>query len=92
MAFFRLGEEQCAICGHVVEQLDGAVLGYAFLEPPDPLARFSHSLMHRSCFASWEQRATFIAKFNAVFGPYQQMDEHGLVHTRPWWKFWGSAI
>lgn len=65
------------------------MVGYSFLEPPDPLARFSHSLMHRTCFGNWDQRSTFIAKFNALFGPHQQMDEHRVVHTRPWWKLRG---
>ncbi len=92
MAFYRLGEAQCPLCGRVLERLDDTVVGYSFLEPPDPLARFSHSLMHRTCFGNWDQRSTFIAKFNALFGPHQQMDEHGVVHTRPWWKLWGSAI
>ena len=91
MASFRLGEAQCPICGRVVEQLDGIVGGYSFLKPPDPLARFSNSIMHRSCFVSWDQRLTFIAKFNSMFGPGDRMDEQGMVHRRPWWKFWGSA-
>ncbi len=91
MAFYKLGQTQCAICGRSVDRPEDVVHGYSFLPPSDPLARFSSSLMHRSCFESWDQHLAFIAKFNAAFGPRQQMNEQGFVHTRPWWKFWGTA-
>ena len=59
------GRAHCAICGDVIRPVDDAFVTPDFLaDEDDPFWRFADAAVHRTCFLVWDQRKTFIARFN----------------------------
>ncbi len=66
-ARLRAGGARCAICGEPMRPDEDAVVTPDFLaDESDPFWRFSDAAMHRACFAVWDRRKAFVARFNAV--------------------------
>jgi len=84
------GEAYCALCGTAIRPDDDALITPDFIaDSADPLWRFSDAPIHRACFLVWDQRKTFIARYNAVArqlvapdGSYPQMTSEGDVILR----------
>jgi hypothetical protein len=69
MALVLIGKTKCSICEETLMEGDDLVATTHFIaDRADPLWRFSDSAMHRKCFATWNHRAEFIAKYNATVG------------------------
>lgn len=69
MAILFLGASRCSICGEVLVQGQPIVATTHFIaDPADPLWRFSDSGMHAACFAVWEHRDEFAARYYAALG------------------------
>ena len=87
MALIFPGKTQCSICGDVIMSEDEIVATSHFIaDQNDPLWRFSDSAMHRACFADWNFRTAFVAKFNSIVGPitfgngtYHHMEPDGTI-------------
>ena len=81
------GKTECSLCGNVIMASDEIVATSHFIaDTNDPLWRFSDSAMHHSCFLTWDQRETFVAKFNQVVGgitfgngTYRRMKSDGTI-------------
>lgn len=70
MALIIDGKTACALCGLVVQGGESIVATSHFIgDKADPLWRYSDAAMHRHCFMSWEKRAAFVKRYNAVVGP-----------------------
>jgi hypothetical protein len=52
MALIFSGMTKCGICGHTIEQVEDVVAFSHFLEPEDPLFRYSDAAFHAACFAT----------------------------------------
>lgn len=66
-ARLRAGRACCALCGQPMRPDEDAVVTPDFLaDEGDPFWRFSDAAMHRACFAVWDGRKAFVARFNAV--------------------------
>ena len=89
MALIFAGKTECSICSNVITENDDIVATSHFIaDQNDPLWRYSDSAMHRSCFIKWEQRADFVAKFNAIVGEltfgngtYHHMESNGSIEV-----------
>jgi hypothetical protein len=87
MALIVVGRTSCAICDRVLEIGDQIVATTHFIaDPTDPLWPFSDACMHKWCFLHWDQRQSFVSRYNAIFsnyssasGMFRQMEEDGIV-------------
>lgn len=69
MAFLALGVSRCSICLEVLHPGQAIVATTHFIaDEADPLSRFSDTGMHAECFANWEHRAEFAARYYAALG------------------------
>ena len=69
MAMLMWGASRCSICRDVLVQGQPIVATTHFIaDPADPLWRFSDSGMHAACFAGWEHRDEFAARYPAALG------------------------
>ena len=69
MALLMWGASRCSICREVLAQGQPIVATTHFIgNPTDPLSRFSDSGMHATCFAVWEHRDEFAARYYAALG------------------------
>ena len=69
MALLIWGASRCSICHEVLVQGQPIVATTHFIaNPADPLWRFSDSGMHAACFAEWEYRDEFAARYHAALG------------------------
>jgi len=63
----RAGRAVCVLCGEAIPPDDDAFVTPDFLaDEGDPLWRFADAAMHRACFLVWDQRKTFVARFNRI--------------------------
>ena len=88
MALHFAGKTACSACRRVIESSEQPVLFPHFVPTGHALWQYSDSSMHRSCFASWEHRADFVALFNATQGLvvwgdglHQRMQADGSIHS-----------
>ena len=87
MALILLGKTECSICGVILNEDDPLVATTHFIaDRDDPLWRFSDSAMHKSCFLKWEQKQSFVKKYNDAVGTitwgngtYHHMEEDGSI-------------
>ena len=87
MAIVLRGKTECSVCGNVIKEGDEIVATSHFIaDQNDPLWRFSDSAMHCYCFANWNHRTEFVAKFNLIVGPitfgngtYHHMEADGTI-------------
>ena len=87
MAIVLRGKTECSVCSNVIKDGDEIVSTSHFIaDQSDPLWRFSDSGMHRSCFANWNLRTEFVAKYNHIVGPitfgngtYHRMEPDGTI-------------
>jgi hypothetical protein len=85
------GTATCAICRHAVRPEDDVVITPDFLaDDTDPLWRFTDAVIHRPCFLLWDQRKSFVARYNRVArhmmvtdGSYPHMTSEGQIVQRP---------
>jgi hypothetical protein len=85
------GTATCALCHQAIRPDADAVVTPDFIaDDNDPFFRFSDATMHRVCFALWERRKTFVARFNQSAkrlrgddGGYLQMTGDGDLVRRP---------
>ena len=69
MALLVLGVSRCSICREVLHPGHAIVATTHFIgDPADPLSRFSDTGMHAECFAGWEYRGEFAARYHAALG------------------------
>jgi len=69
MAILIIGASRCSICGEVLAQGQQIVATTHFIsDRTDPLWQFSDSGMHSVCFAKWEHRDEFAARYHAALG------------------------
>lgn len=69
MALLFLGASRCSICREVLHPGQAIVATTHFIgDPTDPLSRFSDTGMHHECFAGWEHRDEFAARYHAALG------------------------
>ena len=69
MALLMWGASRCSICRELLVQGQPIVATTHFIgDPADHLSRFSDSGMHASCFAGWEHRDEFAARYYAALG------------------------
>ena len=69
MALLMWGASRCSICREVLVQGQPIVATTHFIgDPADHLSRFSDSGMHAACFAGWEHRDEFAARYHAALG------------------------
>ena len=69
MAIIIDGHTQCPLCDGVLGANDDTVSTTAFIgDSADPLWRFSDAGMHRACFLGWNDRESFVDRFNATVG------------------------
>ena len=84
MAIVLRGKTECSVCGNVIKDGDEIVATSHFIaDQNDPLWRFSDSAMHRSCFANWNHRTEFVAKFNLIVGPNKYWPTTESTHEAP---------
>jgi hypothetical protein len=63
------GASRCSICREVLNEGQAVVATTHFIaDPNDLLWRFSDSGMHAACFAAWEHRDEFAARYHSVMG------------------------
>jgi hypothetical protein len=87
VAIVLRGKMECSVCGNVIKDGDEIVATSHFIvDQNDPLSRFSDSAIHRSCFAAWNHRTEFVAKFNLIVEPitfdngtYHHMEPDGTI-------------
>ena len=61
----------CVICGKPVGNNPNEIIGFDFIEVPQPeFRRFGDTVAHVSCLSAWERRDEFIAVWN------QALSEH----------------
>jgi hypothetical protein len=80
----------CSICGRVIVDLRRAVACTHFIaDKSDPLWPFSDSAMHPECFAGWEMRDAFVARYNEIMGAitwgngtYHEMQPDGRIKSK----------
>lgn len=85
------GRDVCALCGEAIRPGEPALDTPDFIaDEHDPLYRVSDAAVHRACFAVWEGRKRFIARFNraaralaAEDGSHPHMTAEGDVVRRP---------
>lgn len=87
MALTFLGKTECRLCGTVVRQGDVLVTTSGSpVDEKDPLFAFYDATMHQTCFLSWNQRLTFIRKFNEHYEKHYRgiryMREDGTIEDR----------
>jgi hypothetical protein len=87
MALVLVGLSKCAICGEVIDTMDGCVATPAFVErQSDPMWQFSDAPMHRECFANWERRSEFVQAFNTHYAKHYRgmpvMMPNGAIEDR----------
>jgi hypothetical protein len=69
VALLMWGASRCSICRELLVQDQPIVATTHFIgDPADPLWRFSDSGMHAACFAGWEHRDEFAARYYAALG------------------------
>ena len=69
MALLALGVSRCSICREVLHPGQAIVATTHFIaDEADPLSRYSDTGMHAACFAGWEHRAEFAARYEARLG------------------------
>ncbi len=69
MALLMWGASRCSICRELLVRGQPIVATTHFIgDPADHLARFSDSGMHAACFAGWEHRDEFAARYYAALG------------------------
>ena len=84
------GAAICALCREAVRPDDDVIITPDFLaDDTDPLWRFTDAVVHRPCFLLWDQRKTFVARFNRVArqlvadnGSYPHMTSEGDIVQR----------
>lgn len=69
MAILFLGASRCSICKELLVQGQTIIATTHFIaDTADPLWRFSDSGMHEACFAGWEHRNEFAARYHTALG------------------------
>lgn len=69
MALLMWGVSRCSICRELLVEGQPIVATTHFIgDPADHLWRFSDSGMHASCFAGWEHRNEFAARYHTALG------------------------
>ncbi len=69
MALLMLDVSRCSICREVLHPGQAIVATTHFIgDPADHLSRFSDTGMHAACFARWEHRDEFAARYHAALG------------------------
>jgi hypothetical protein len=69
VALLAWGVSRCSICRELLIQGQAIVATTHFIaDESDPLYRFSDTGMHAECFAGWEHRAEFAARYEARLG------------------------
>jgi hypothetical protein len=69
VALLTWGASRCSICRELLVRGQPIVATTHFIgDPADPLSRFSDSGMHAACFAGWEHRDEFAARYYAALG------------------------
>jgi hypothetical protein len=69
VAILAFGASRCSICGDVLHPGQAIVATTHFIaDQADPLWRFSDTGMHAACFAAWEHRDEFAARYYAALG------------------------
>lgn len=86
MALIFSGKTECSICCVVINNDDIIATTHFISDSNDPLWRFSDSAMHKSCFLNWQQRQSFIDKYNETVGKiiwgngsYHKMEANGHI-------------
>jgi len=82
------GKSKCSICKEVLKASDETVSWSAFLDNEHTLWVYSDSVMHESCFESWEHKTEFEHLNN--FQPLIDFDDPNLKeqiknHGMPEW-------
>ena len=71
----RAGTAICALCNESIRPDADAVVTPDFIaDDTDPFFRFSDAAIHRACFAVWERRKGFVARFNRIAGRLRRED------------------
>ncbi len=81
------GRDVCALCGEAIRPSEPALDTPDFIaDEHDALYRVSDASVHRACFAVWEERKRFVARFNrlarglvAPDGSYPHMTGEGDI-------------
>lgn len=69
VAILMLGVSRCSTCGEVLYPGQAMVDITHFIgDPADPHSRFSETGMYAKCFAGWEHRDEFAARYHAALG------------------------
>lgn len=82
---------ECSLCGNVIMDDDEIVaMSHFIADKNDPLWLFSDSAMHRPCFLTWDQRETFVGRFNQLVGGITLLEGDFPVRIASW--FWPSLM
>ena len=80
----------CAICGKPIGSNTDEIIGFDFIEIPEPdFQAFADCFAHVSCLSAWQRRDEFIAAWNETLSEYYKgktlfIDENGRVrYTEP---------
>jgi hypothetical protein len=67
MALFSPGFTPCPLCGEIIAEGDDDLVSTSHFigDHEHPLYPYSDAVMHRACFLKWEQRAAYVAAYNA---------------------------
>jgi hypothetical protein len=69
VALLMWGVSRCSICRELLVQGQPIMATTHFIgDPADHLSRFSDTGMHAACFAGWEHRDEFAARYHAALG------------------------
>lgn len=85
MAIVEPGKTICPLCDQPIKTDDTIVSTSHFIEDQnDPFWRFSDAAIHKLCFLYWDQRETFVARFNSIKftygdGKYHHMNADGSI-------------
>jgi hypothetical protein len=87
MALIIRGKTECALCKVVLNVNDKIMATSHFIaDTEDPLWRFSDAAMHQNCFLKWDQKQTFVDKYNETVenitwgnGTYHHMNDDGVI-------------
>lgn len=82
MERIRAGRAYCALCGYAIRPEEDALLTPDFIaNEADPLWRFADAAMHRACFVVWDQRKSFVARYNRLARRWPAPDGTGWRMT-----------
>jgi hypothetical protein len=87
MALIFRGKTECVLCNEVMKENDEIIATSHFIaDTQDALWRFSDAAMHKNCFLEWDQRQTFVDRYNDAIGintwgngRYHHMNDDGEI-------------